>query len=324
MADRRNQNNRLSPALTATGNLWNQEFTSLKNSGNLTALATDREIEHAPHSGKSIVFYRNLVLVRNSSVAVLAETYRRCVKLAFANPQEIALDPAEWAWSQVHPAVFVTIEWLRDWYILACDGENQHVRRSDTIEVVPGQIVSLSIPLTVSPDPSPRTWRAPAWVFQVFPALTGIGLLKQRHLPANGSEEKLGEAHSRLLLCGARRVFLRELAFAIERVRNEETSAIGAIPSDLMRSKVREPINRKGWEQREKLYDVIREILNENPTLQGIEFCAALDKKHPRPLYDWIKCGDWRDGLTWKEAWGDLRLRKKIRRVRQEAQKYRD
>jgi hypothetical protein len=256
------------------------------------------------------------------SVAVLAETYRRCLKLALANPQEIGLNPDEWAWSQIQPAMRVTFEWLRDWYILACDGQNQHVRRSETIGFVPGQTVSLSIPLSVSPSPSPKSWRAPAWVFQVFPPLTGVGILKQHHVPANGPEQKLGEAHTRLLLKGARRVFLREFAVAIERVRNEETSAAGAIPSELVRTREREPNNRKGWEQREKLYDAIRKVLSESPRLQGTEFCAALDKRHALPLYDWEKTGEWRKEFTWKMAWRDPKLKKKIRRVRQEAQKY--
>jgi hypothetical protein len=83
----------------------------------------------------------------------------------------------------------------------------------------------------------------------------------------------------------------------------------------------RGPNKRKGWEQREKLYRAIREVLTRNPSLQGMKFCAELDKRHAPPLYDWMKLGQWRDGLTWKEAWNDPDLCPKIRRVRQEAMK---
>lgn len=78
---------------------------------------------------------------------------------------------------------------------------------------------------------------------------------------------------------------------------------------------------RQGWEQKLKLYGAIQTTLNRNSSLEGIEFCAELDIRHAPPLYDWMKTGQWREGLTWKEAWGDPRLRKKIRRVRQEAMK---
>ena len=85
----------------------------------------------------------------------------------------------------------------------------------------------------------------------------------------------------------------------------------------------RKQIKRTGWEQKLKLYNVIQKILSRNPRLQGIEFCGELDKHHTPPLYDWKKRGEWRDGLTWKEAWNDRGLRRKIRRVRQEAMKKR-
>lgn len=85
----------------------------------------------------------------------------------------------------------------------------------------------------------------------------------------------------------------------------------------------RRTINREGWEQRLKLYRAIQNVLTRDSSLQGIEFCAQLDTRHAPPLYDWVKAGQWREGLTWKEAWNDPRLRKKIRRVRQEAMKNR-
>jgi hypothetical protein len=85
----------------------------------------------------------------------------------------------------------------------------------------------------------------------------------------------------------------------------------------------RKQIKRTGWEQRLKLYSVVQKVLNDNPGLQGMKFCAELDKHHAPPLYDWKKRKEWRDGLTWKEAWNDRGLRRKIRRVRQEAMKKR-
>jgi hypothetical protein len=84
---------------------------------------------------------------------------------------------------------------------------------------------------------------------------------------------------------------------------------------------VRRPNKRKGWEQREKLYEAIRRALKANPSLQGVELCAELDKRHAPPLYDWQVSGEWPEGLTWKEAWSNPILRDRIRRVRQEAQK---
>jgi hypothetical protein len=66
---------------------------------------------------------------------------------------------------------------------------------------------------------------------------------------------------------------------------------------------------------------VIQKILSTKPSPEGMAFCAELDRRHARPLWDWMKSGEWRDGLTWKEAWNQPQLRRKIRRVRQEAMK---
>jgi hypothetical protein len=67
-------------------------------------------------------------------------------------------------------------------------------------------------------------------------------------IPSNDSEEKLGLAHTRLLLKGARRVFLWELDAAIETVRNEETAAAGAIRVEVVSGQGRRTIKRKGCE----------------------------------------------------------------------------
>jgi hypothetical protein len=315
--------NSFTQALEAIDNMMGQELREFFSGTVMTGLGVHSEIERGSVSQKSVAFYSHYHPLRKSLVLLLAGDYRRYFKLALARPDQVGRDPHKWVLDQLQPVIRLALEWIRDWYMLACDGENQQVKRSETMDFVPGQVVSSSIPLTVSPIPSPEPWGAPCWVFQLLPPLTGVGLLKPDHVPANESEEKLGEAHTLLLLKGARRVFLGEFAVAIKRVRNEETAAAGSIPSELVRTQVREPNKRKGWEQRIKLYDAIQKVLSESPMLQGIEFCAALDMRHASPLHDWVKCGDWLDGYTWKEAWGNSGLRKKIRRVRQEAQKYR-
>jgi hypothetical protein len=116
-------------------------------------------------------------------------------------------------------------------------------------------------------------------------------------------------------------VFLWRLEAAIETARNEETAAAGAIPAATGIDRTRTPNKRKGLERRLKLYEAIRKILSKNSALQGMAFCGELDKRHAPPLLDWIERGEWPEGTTWKEAWGNETLRGKIRRVRQEAMK---
>lgn len=310
-------------ALEAVDNMMGQELRGFFSGTVMTGLGVYAEIEHAPVNQKSVAFYLHYHPLRKNLVLLLAGDYRRYFKLALAHPNQVGGDPHKWVLDQLQPAIRPALEWIRDWYMLACDGKNQQVRHLETMDFAPGRTGSSSIPLTASPILLPKPWRAPAWVFQVLPALTGVSLLEPDHIPANDSEEKLGPAHTRLLLKGARRVFLWEFAVATERVRNEETAAAGAIPSELVPTQTREPNRRKGWEQREKLYTAIRNVLRDNRGLQGREFCDALDKRHAPPLFDWTKSGDWREGLTWKEAWDNKRLRRKIRRVRQEAIKTR-
>lgn len=111
---------------------------------------------------------------------------------------------------------------------------------------------------------------------------------------------------------------VREIIIQERESNKAEPAGPGSVTSG---GQIRRTINREGWEQRLKLYRAIQNILKRDPSLQGIEFCAQLDTRHAPPLYDWVKRGQWRDGLTWKEAWGDPQLRRKIRRVRQEAMK---
>jgi hypothetical protein len=86
---------------------------------------------------------------------------------------------------------------------------------------------------------------------------------------------------------------------------------------------VKQPNKRNGWQQKLKLYSSIQKVLGADPGIEGMEFCAELDKRHAPPLYDWEKRREWPEGFTWKEAWNKPGLRKKIRRVRQEAMKSR-
>jgi len=310
------------PALEAIGNLLLQELNGVFSSGELAAMRAHDEIELRLINQKRGHFYWHFLPLRKDLVSRLANSYRRYFKLALTHPRQAGRDPHQWAWGHLQPAVRAALEWIRDWYVLACDGENQYVRHTGRIEFVPGQTSSsLSIPLTVPPFPPPKSWHAPAWLFAIAPLL-GIGPLKTKNVPANDSDERLSMAHTRLLLKGARWMFLSELGATIERVRNEETAAAGEI-AETVNEHTRGPNKRKGWEQRLKLYSAIQKALRANPGLQGLELCGELDKRHAPPLYDWEIGGEWPKGLTWKEAWGNPSLRRKIRRVRQEALKAR-
>jgi len=177
-------------------------------------------------------------------VSLLADTFRLYFKLALAHPSHTAGDPAEWAWAQLQPAVYAALEWMRDWYILACDGESRRLRHIARIEYDPGKTVTAPIPSLVPAFPAPATWRAPSWLFGVSLAMFGIGVLKTPRMPNRESGERLGPAYTRLLLKGAKKVFLWDLAAAIGKVRNEEIAAAGAIPQTT-REQVEEPNERK-------------------------------------------------------------------------------
>lgn len=315
------QDNSFIQALEAIRKLALQDLRNLVDRGTQGAMMAHSEIEAAPISQKTIVFYRYLVPWRKDLVSVLATTYRRYFKLALAHLHQTGRDSHKWACIQLQPIVNVVLELIHDWYILACDGENQYVRREATTSFVPGQKVSLPITINTAPCSPPTSWLAPAWLFQISLPLFGIGLMKPGHIPVVDSEQKLGVAHTRLLLKGSRRVFLWDLQAVIERARNEEIAAAGVIPTGAASGKERAPNKRRGWEQRVRLYKAIQNALKGNPSLQGMNLCAELDKRHAPPLFDWTQSGEWREGLTWKEAWGNPRLRRKIRRVRQEAMK---
>ncbi|MGA2483340.1 MAG: hypothetical protein ABSF92_09495 [Candidatus Acidiferrales bacterium] len=223
-AKRSTPHSNLTSALEAIANLLLQELHEVFFDGQGIALSAHADIELAPVDQKGGAFYRHFLPLRKDLVTVLAVSYRRYFKPALAHPREAGRDPHQWAWDQLLPAVCAALEWIRNWYILACD-----VRPLVSTEFVPGQPLSISIPTTAPPLPSPKSWRAPAWLFSVAPTV-GIGPLKTEHVPDTSSEQRLGAAHTRLLLKGARRVFLWELETAIDTVRNEEIAAAGAIP----------------------------------------------------------------------------------------------
>ena len=307
-------------ALKAIGDLCEDGFAQVHSLSGVEALMAHSAIEQAAVGQKTSPFFRSFVPFRKQMVALLADSYRLYFRLTLAHPNQTGDAPDEWAWTQLQPAVYAALEWMREWYILACEGENQSVRHVGQIEFVPGGTGSLSISTVAPAFLPPTAWRAPAWLFVLSP-LVGVGPLKQHHVPAGNSEDRLGESHTRLILNGARRVFLWDLESAIGTVMKEEIAAAGAIRSEEVNAPIRGPIKRKGWEQRVKLYGVIKKVLSDNPNLQGMKFCAELDKRHAPPLFDWKKSREWPEDLTWKEAWRDKKLKTKIRRVRQEAKK---
>lgn len=225
-------NSTLTLAMQAVWNLLQQGLEQFENRAWADGLVAHAEIEAASIARKTSPFYRHLVPLRQHLVGLVADSYRRFFRLALAHPTKTGNDPHAWVVSQLQPVFGFAIDWVREWYVLACDGENQSVRHEASVPFVPGGQVSAHIPGAHPPPPGPTGWRAPAWLFQISIALVGVGPLKQNHIPDNNSEAKLGEAHTRLLLKGARRILLWELGSAIETVANEEIAAAGAIPAE--------------------------------------------------------------------------------------------
>lgn len=235
---------RFRSALAAIGALLAKELNELWTAGWSQTLGAHFDIEHASIDGKGAAFYRHIVPLRHALVTVLAGSYRRFFKLALANPRQTGRDPHGWAAGQLYPAVRAAIEWIFGWYIQACDG----VQPLASVEVIPGQTISIPIPTTVGPTPRPEAWRAPAWLFEIGLAFTGIGTLKEEHVPEIKSEEKLSEAYTRLLLKGARRMFLWELEAAVENIKNEETAAAGTLLTPMVSGGQKErPKKPKHW-----------------------------------------------------------------------------
>lgn len=313
--------NTFTAALEAIADLCQDKFVKLDSAAGMAGLVAHSEIKRAEKGQKKAVFLQHFLPLRAQMVQLLAQSYRQYFKLALSHPSQTGGDSDHWAWTQLQPFLRAAIEWIREWYVLACEGENQSLRQLGSMPIVQSGTISFSIPTAVPPLPPVTSWRAPAWLFGISLTFFGVGALKRHHIPNTSSEEKLGAAHTRLLLSGTRRAFLWELGAVCQTVRNEEIAAAGAIREDVVGDQRRRTIKRKGWETRDKLYNVIRASLVANPGLEGMEFCAELDRRHAPPLFDWMKSGEWREGLTWKEAWRDEDLRRKIRRVRQEAHK---
>jgi hypothetical protein len=312
--------NRLTLAVEATQRIFRQRFVEFQQQSTVQALAVHSEIEVLAIGSRNARFFSRFTPLLVNSAEIVAEAYRRYFKLALANPEECSPDPDEWAWNKLQESVAIAVDWLNNWWVLACDGENQHIRLAASVPIVPGEAVSVSIPTAHPADSQPDTyWCAPCWTFVIYPP--GIRFLRPPHVPDTTSNEKLSPAHTRLILKAMRRMFLMKLGVEMDRARNEETIAVGTIPAHAIPMAKRKPNKRMGWQDKLKLYEVIRKILNAKPDLRGIEFCAELDKRHAPPLHDWVKRKEWRQGLTWKEAWQILSLKPKIRRVRQEALK---
>ena len=228
-----NPHSALSPALEAIANLHRQELDNFCSNASMVGLCVHTDIEAAPVAQKSVAFYKQFLPLRQNLVALLGASYRRYFRVGLAHPRLAGLDAHNWALGQLQPAIYAASDWICDWYILACSGENRSIQQIVSLQVDPGATASLTIPLTAPSVAPSRSWRSPAWLFSILPALTGIGLMKPNHVPATDPEIELSAAHSRLILKGARRVFLWELAAVIETIRNEETAAAAAIPAKL-------------------------------------------------------------------------------------------
>jgi hypothetical protein len=249
---------KLNRALQAIVELFEREFADHQSLSWNEAFEAKFEFTQTPIPRRLMAFHRRFVPLRRQMVEFLSTTYRAFFKVALAHESQIGIDPDVWAQVQLQPAIELVLDWIPEWYVLACDGENESMRHHGSVPYTPLQTVSFSIPLQVDPRPPLKSWRAPVWLFGVSP-MFGFQGLKEQHVPAVDSDEKLGKAHTRLLLKGARKVFLWELAAEIQRARNEEIAAASAVyvPSAVPTRRINK---RKGAEQREKLYEVIRKI----------------------------------------------------------------
>jgi RNA polymerase sigma factor (sigma-70 family) len=236
--------NKFTSALEAINNLLLPELDQILSGAWSAALAANSEIKIRPINLRTGPFHRHLAPLLKELVSALAGAYRRYFKLALAHPGQVGDDPNGWALAHLQPFVIATIDWIRDWYMLACDGLNRYVQPVGSVPFQPGQTASISILVDPQEIASPKSWRAPSWLFAVG-AVVGIGPLKTQNVPARDSEEKLSAAHTRLLLKGVRRVFLGMLVVAIETVRNEEIAAAAAFPSSTVFARSSEPENRK-------------------------------------------------------------------------------
>jgi len=112
-------------ALEAISNLLFSELDQIIRGGWSAALAANSEINIRPISQRSGPFHSHLIPLLKDLSSLLASAYRRYFKLALAHPQQSGPDPHDWALHQLNGAVGVTLDWIHNWYILACDGSNR-------------------------------------------------------------------------------------------------------------------------------------------------------------------------------------------------------
>src|ERR1700687_3222519 len=129
----------LTPAQEAIDNLLLQELKDIFSGGERSAMSAHDEIELRPVIQRTGPFYLHFLPWRRDLVSLLAGSYRRYFKLALAHPHQTGSDSHKWASDQLEPAVSEVLEWIRDWYMLACDGANQYVQPVGRVEVVPGR-----------------------------------------------------------------------------------------------------------------------------------------------------------------------------------------
>jgi hypothetical protein len=249
---RETPNGKFTSALEAINNLLLQELDQILSGGWSAALAANTEIKIRAITLRSGAFQRHFLPFLKEIVLALTGAYRRYFKLALAHPGQVGDDPNDWALANLQPFISATFEWIRDWHILACDGSNRYMQPVGSVPFQPGQTASMSIPFNPQEIASPKSWRAPAWLFAVGPVV-GVGPLKTENVPATNSEEKLSAAHTRLLLKGVRRVFLGMLGMAINTVRNEEIAAAGTMPAEAL-----SPENRKSKTHRLEGFEGLR------------------------------------------------------------------
>src|SRR6266446_10624177 len=124
-------NRSVTAALEAIANLLERGFTAIDHSSGIQGLTAHSDIEQAGINQKSPVFFRHFIPLHKQMIELLADTYRKYLRVVLAN--DSGGDPQRLAWIQIQPAVAAALEWTRDWYILACEGENQSIRHEGAI-----------------------------------------------------------------------------------------------------------------------------------------------------------------------------------------------
>lgn len=261
MCAKKEPGSRFALAVEATEKMLWQRLAAFQQESSVHALMTHTETQALPIGQRNSRFYGRFLPLLMALTAALSEAYRRYFKLALANPQEDCTDPHEWACNQLQEGIGVAFQWISDWWVLACDGENRNVRKVASTPVVQGETVSVSvsIPATVPTNFQDNAWCAPCWTFVVSPA-TGISLLKTRHVPDTNSDERLSRGHSRLILKAMRRVLLARLVTEIDEARNEETVTAGSVAAHIEHDHTNSS-NKRGSKSAPKGFDGLSQKL---------------------------------------------------------------